>query len=252
VNGIVPFSVKGVWRNIDAGQFLVGDDDARLVVTRVQGGAHFQAGARRGAGDEIDDRPVADQRTAAPVLGDKAEETMLDLVPLARAGRKVAHLQLEPQFVRERLERHFPEPIATAVAAAAVGHEHQLGRLGETLPAHLPPPTQNARGGELRGVMIDPDADPALVARQVVDPIGNRLAQFLIDKVVHLDLHRFSDGRPFPAGVAKLPNQFLLFRINGDHGLVLFLQGHDLPANVLELRVAVWMRRPFPRLAIGL
>ena len=101
---------------------------------------------------------------------------MLDLFPLARAGRKVARLPGKPQFVREGLERHFPEPITTAVAAAAVGHEHQFSGVGKTLPADLPPATQDARGGELHRVVIDPDAAPALVARPVVDPIGNPLA----------------------------------------------------------------------------
>ena len=70
IKGVVPFSVEGVWRNIDAGQFLVVDGKARLVATRVQGGAPSQAGARRGTVDRMDDRPVADHRTAVPVVGD--------------------------------------------------------------------------------------------------------------------------------------------------------------------------------------
>lgn len=92
MDGIVPCPGERVWRTSDAGQFLVGDDDARSVASRIQGGAHFQAGARRRAGVEMDDRPVADQRPATPVFGDEADEAMLDLVPLARTGRKVAYL----------------------------------------------------------------------------------------------------------------------------------------------------------------
>jgi len=62
----------------------------------------------------------------------------------------------------------------------------------------------------------------------------------------------------FPTGCHSRPalrnsiNQFLLFRIDGDHGLVLFLQGNDLPADVLELSFTIWMRRSFLRLAIDL
>ena len=37
-----------------------------------------------------DHRP-ADQRSPSPVLGDVAEHLVLDLVPLARPGREVAH-----------------------------------------------------------------------------------------------------------------------------------------------------------------
>lgn len=92
-----------------------------------------------------------------------AKETMLDLVPFARAGRKVAWLPGKPQFVREGLERHFPGAITTAVAATVVGHEYQFSGVGKTLPAHLSPAMQDARGGELHRVLIDPDAAPALV-----------------------------------------------------------------------------------------
>ena len=88
---------------------------------------------------------------------------MLDLVPFARAGRKVAWLPGKPQFVREGLERHFPGAITTAVAATVVGHEYQFSGVGKTLPAHLSPAMQDARGGELHWVLIDPDAAPALV-----------------------------------------------------------------------------------------
>ena len=44
-------------------------------------------------------------------------------------------------------------------------------------PAHPLPPAANAIDGELRGVVIDADADPALVVEQVVDAIGNGFAQ---------------------------------------------------------------------------
>ena len=50
---------------------------------------HLQTGAGGGGGDQLDDGLVADQRLAAPVLGDEREQPMLDLVPLAGAGRQM-------------------------------------------------------------------------------------------------------------------------------------------------------------------
>jgi hypothetical protein len=44
--------------------------------------------------DQVDDHLVAGQRPAAPVLADVREQAVLDLVPLARAGREVTDLDL--------------------------------------------------------------------------------------------------------------------------------------------------------------
>jgi hypothetical protein len=41
-------------------------------------------------------RPVA-ERTASPILGDVAEQAMLDLVPFARAGREVRDVDAQAQ-----------------------------------------------------------------------------------------------------------------------------------------------------------
>src|SRR6516165_12383170 len=102
---------------------------------------------------------------------------MFDLVPLAGSRREMADLKTQSQFVRKILEGHLPKAVAATVAPTSVGRDHQLGRFREPLRAHLPPPAQNAGGREPGRVMIDSDADPTLVARQVVDPIRNRLAE---------------------------------------------------------------------------
>ena len=42
-------------------------------------------------------------------------------------------------------------------------------------------------GGEVRRVVIDPHAHPALIGADIVDPVGNGLPQFRVEKVVDLD-----------------------------------------------------------------
>jgi len=74
----------------------------------IQGGLHDRAGLRRRVGDEIDDRPMAHQGASAPVLRNEAEESMLDLVPLACPRRKVADEQTQAQLVRERWQQYLP------------------------------------------------------------------------------------------------------------------------------------------------
>jgi hypothetical protein len=44
----------------------------------------------RGRADQLHDYLMADQRLASPVLRDESEQSMLDFVPLAGAGRQVS------------------------------------------------------------------------------------------------------------------------------------------------------------------
>ena len=78
-------------------------------VFRIQFAADRQAGLGRGRCDQLDDHLMADKRSAAPVAGDEREQTMLDLVPLARARREVAHGDRKAEFVGEPLQFDLPQ-----------------------------------------------------------------------------------------------------------------------------------------------
>ena len=106
--------------------------------------------------------------------------------------------------------------------------------------------------GELGRVVIDAHTDPTFVAGEVIDAVRNRLAQFLVGKVMNVHLLGLALGLPFLARILEFPDQFLLFRVDRDHWLVPLLKRHHLPVDVLELSVAVRMRRAFARLAVGL
>src|SRR3990172_9211334 len=97
------------------------------VRTGIELAADTQAGASGGGGDEVDHGLVGDERLAPPVLRDGAEEAVLDLVPLARAGREVADRDLDTDLVSEPLELELPEPQAGAVASTRVGGGEQAG-----------------------------------------------------------------------------------------------------------------------------
>src|SRR6266446_10459258 len=70
--------------------------------------------------DQLDDHAIADEWLGAPVLTDEGEEAVLDLVPLAGAGRQVADHDVEVEFVGQFLQFAFPQADPRAIAAAAI------------------------------------------------------------------------------------------------------------------------------------
>ncbi len=89
------------WGDVETGDLLVGDLDALLVGVLVQPAPDGEPGLRGGAGDQLDDDLMRQQRLAAPVLGgagrkipsgeagckasggDEREQAILDAVPFA-------------------------------------------------------------------------------------------------------------------------------------------------------------------------
>src|SRR3984893_8050615 len=84
--------------------------------------------------DEVYHDLVGFQRPASPIACHVAKQAMRNLVPLARAGRKMAHLDLQSDFIAEFLQFDFPQSIAATVAAPTVGGDQQAlgGRVTAT------------------------------------------------------------------------------------------------------------------------
>ncbi len=142
-------------------RFSIAYFDLRLVVMGVQRRLHDQSGSRRGVGDQIYDGLAAGQRLAAPVLRDKAEEPMLDFVPPAGAGREVTDHEPDSQLIGKLLQTDFPEPLSRPVASTSVGGDQQILRSLKAAASHSRPPTADAVGGELGGVVVNSDASPS-------------------------------------------------------------------------------------------
>src|SRR5262249_13115614 len=157
------------------------------------------------------------ERCTAPVHGDVREEAMFDLVPLARSRGEMTHGDGEPGPIREPLQFPFPEPDARAVAAAGVRSDHQRSRAGIRATPHLLPPPANRMAGKASGVVVNPDADPAFIAAQIVHAIGNRFSVTGIanDEVVHADAVGFTGAPPSAAAILEVADQLLLLRIHG-------------------------------------
>ena len=120
----------------------------------------------------------------APASGDERKETVLELVPLAGAWRKVKNGDCESEFIGELLQLDLPEAHARAVAAAAIGRDRQATGLRVALVTHRGPPGAYRIDRESRSIVVDPDADPAFVIGDVIDPVGRGAAERRVDEVM--------------------------------------------------------------------
>src|SRR5919199_5485034 len=114
---VIPVAVEWGGFELDAGQFRVWDFDAGRVGCGVEFRLDRQSGTRGGIADEVDDHLQAEQRSATPVLGDVAEQAVLDHVPLAGTWRQVAHLDAQTGLIRQSLEFGLPQAVVAAIAA---------------------------------------------------------------------------------------------------------------------------------------
>src|SRR5215831_18114738 len=99
--------------------------------------------------------------------------------------------------------------------------------------------------------MVLADVDPAHVALDVVDAVGDRLA-LLADEVVDVHRHRFAPGPPLPAPVLELADQLLLLAVHRDHRQASIAELAGLLVEVVELGVAVGMLSALHGLDVGL
>src|SRR3954447_14676385 len=89
-DGVVALRVELVALDIEARHLLVANLGPLRIAPRCQHAVHCQPARRRGRGNQIYDSRRADERAASPILGDVAEQAMLDLVPLRGSGWIVA------------------------------------------------------------------------------------------------------------------------------------------------------------------
>src|SRR5919199_3886486 len=144
---------------------------------------------------------MARQRSATPIETDVAEQPVFNLVPFARAGGKMTDRNLQPKLVSQALQGDLPHPAPAAIAATAIRGDQQFGGLRIDRDPHVVPPPSQALHRKLCSVMVAADADPPRVGAQIIDPIGNRLAQILVNKIVHAYLLGLPRRAPFPPAI---------------------------------------------------
>ena len=94
--------------DVEGGHFGVADFDAFGVEIVVEFTANREACVGRGRRDQLDDRQSARQGRTSPVLRDRAEQAVFDLVPLGCARRIMADGNGQACLVGELLQFDFP------------------------------------------------------------------------------------------------------------------------------------------------
>src|SRR3984893_12944712 len=183
------------------------------ILAGVELAAHGEAGFGGGGRDQLDDDAIADEWFGAPVLADEGEEAVLDLVPLAGAGRQVVDHDVEAEFVGQLLQFAFPQPYPRAVAAAAIGGDQQSSGVGVARPPDGLPPLADAVHREGGRIMVDADTDPSGIRGQVIDPVRHRAAELLDQEVMDPDLFRVALGPIFAPVVTEIPDQFFFLGV---------------------------------------
>jgi hypothetical protein len=100
--------------------------------------------------------------------------------------------------------------------------------------------------------VVGADVHPAGVGGEVIDAVGDCLAQVLVDEVVRAHRHRAALGPVLLPAVGEVPDQLLLLGIHADHRVPGVLAGPGLLADVAELRVPVRVLGTFNGLGVAL
>ncbi len=101
--GANAITVEVVSLDLQLAKPLGGDLLVAGIAGTIEARAHNEPAAVGRVADEVDDRFVGPERPAAPVDRDEGEQSVPDLVPLARAGREVADVDREVEFVGDAL-----------------------------------------------------------------------------------------------------------------------------------------------------
>ena len=114
--------------------------------------SHLQPGIGGRGADQLYDGLMTDERLAAPVLRDERKQAVLDLVPLAGAGRQMTDRDGDAELVRQVLQLTLPQSDADAVAAAAIS------------PDQEPRPSPNPNAARLfQSFCFSPDAQQLVI-----------------------------------------------------------------------------------------
>ncbi len=115
---------------MDCRHFSIGDLDTGGIAPVVNLGMNLQSFARRSSGDQTDDHLQAGKWLSAPILADKGEQSVFDLVPFAGSRREVAHGNGQTSLISQPLQFQFPQTEARSIAASAIRSDKQFLALG--------------------------------------------------------------------------------------------------------------------------
>src|SRR5215208_4993587 len=242
---VVPITMEVVPLDLQLSKFLLRDLLADRVTATIEAGTHDETTVVGRVADEVDHCLVCPQGSAAPVDRDEGEQTVLDLVPLARTRREVADVDRHIELVGDPLELVLPHMRPIAVAAARVGGDEDLARLWVALRADSIPPRLDRGDRKHRRVVVNADADEPVVGGEVVYAVWDRLADRVRGEVVDVHQLGLALRLPLASSVLEVADQLLLLRVDRDDGNTSLDAALRLGVDVLELSVPIGMLGAF-------
>jgi hypothetical protein len=153
----------------------------------------------------VEDHPLAG-------AGDVREHAVFDRIVLGTVRWIVSHPNLQSQPIRQPLQVFLEQVLRGAVAAATVAQHQQPCRLGMRRATRLLPPQRHAVATSCAGVVARVEVNVRVMVHHVIDPMGNQLPLARGAEVVVEGFHGLGgEGR---AGTVKIPQSFLLFRVD--------------------------------------
>jgi len=237
-DGVVPIGKDAVRQEWQTLHLRRGRFDAFRVVGLHDRSSDAEAGLTLGGAKEVQHFLQRIQRLACPVLGDLAEETVRDRVPLGCTGRVVADCDLDRMRQAEFGEQTvLPCSTARAVAASSVGEDEQLVGLGVVVASIGLPPAGDAVGCEGGRIMGYTDEDVATVGDRIEDSVRRSDVDGVATEVVIID--RGWGLGPDGPRILEAADEFLLLCVDGDDGEPSIREGTLHLLDVAELFVAL-------------
>src|SRR6201998_636064 len=173
------------------------------------------------------------------------------LVPGGRWLTVISRPSSLASFCSSRFHSRTREPLLPP-PAAVISTRGASGAPGIPRPTEVAPPLADAVDREGGGVMIDTDAHPSSIRRQIIDAVGHRTTEFFDQKVVDPDFFRMALRAILAAIVAEIADQFLLLGVDRDHWLLFGQSRGHLGVDVGELRIPVGVAVALLGLAVAL
>ncbi|OWK43309.1 TPR repeat-containing protein [Fimbriiglobus ruber] len=247
-DGIVPTRTGLMPSQAQLPHLVIRDLQAPLIVSPQQHGFHLQACfGSRVLNIAQQDQPRT-QGLAGPVDADKAEQPMLNRVPLGATAGVVAHRHLQVEGVSQPfLQLTLPHPRPTAITATRVRQDQEFGSVRETTATVALPPRDNRIDRKLRRVGRFAHVHVTAVVLYQVDAIRGGPALGVTEEVISVDLVRLvAPGLPILLEVA---DQLFFLGIHADDRPARFQEPPLLVGDVAELTIPIgvrWAGKPFP------
>ena len=234
--------------DVEACHFLLTHFDPFWVSPRVELAPYRQAGLGRGGGDEFDHRQATGQGRSPPVLGDVAEQPVLNLVPLRRPRRVMQTCRVSPvlsaSFCSSILNSRTRDPLEPPPSAVIMIW---------SVSGYLSQPIRSSQ----RRIQLTENCAVSLSMPTLTQPALRRC--HTRHKVRPCRVRRRRSHAPLPGRHSLSAGNrcrrscradwLFLLRVDRDHRLAGRLHRQRRGIDMLELRITVGIADAFQRLA---